>query len=314
VAAVVVCLAAMTVGWLARPARFEIDGLSMAPGLMPRGFVTSGVLPIADRLRQPRRFERWIIDAPGDGTAIKRLMGLPGETISITDGDLVVDGNVVLKNPSVLAEMAIEVPIAAPPVDGRHVHVAAAEVLDDVPFAAEVNRSLLPVHDVGIAAIVRSTANAVRISITIHNTRISWELAAHRQACFVAGRLDGHLVATGWRLHDESALRDRRCLPVPTPDSWSHAEPWPMGDVAKTDAPSLSLDVVGDGAVVERLTLWRDVLHRPAADGRDEWRLGRDEFIVLGDFPTGSRDSRHWGPLTRAAFRQRVSEATPGSL
>ena len=286
----VVCLAAMTVGWLARPARFEIDGLSMAPGLMPRGFVTSGALPIADRLRQPRRFERWIIDAPGDGTAIKRLMGLPGETISITDGDLVVDGNVVLKNPSVLAEMAIEVPIAAPPVDGRHV------------------------HDVGIAAIVRSTANAVRISITIHNTRISWELAAHRQACFVAGRLDGHLVATGWRLHDESALRDRRCLPVPTPDSWSHAEPWPMGDVAKTDAPSLSLDVVGDGAVVERLTLWRDVLHRPAADGRDEWRLGRDEFIVLGDFPTGSRDSRHWGPLTRAAFRQRVSEATPGSL
>ncbi|MEX0671442.1 MAG: S26 family signal peptidase [Pirellulales bacterium] len=308
VAAVVVCLAAMTVGWLARPARFEVDGLSMAPGLMPGNVVTSGAFPIADWFRQPRRFERWIIDAPGDGTAIKRLAGLPGETISIADGELVVDGNVVLKSPSSLAEMAIEVPIAATPVDSRHVHIAAAEVLDDVPFATEVNRPLLPVHDVGIAAIVCSTATAVRISITVHNTRISWELAAHRQACFVAGRLDGHLVAAGWGLHGNPALRDHRCLPVPTPDSWSHAEPWPTGDVAETDAPALTFDVAGDGAVVERLTLWRDVLYRPAAGGRDEWRLGRDEFVVLGDFPTGSRDSRHWGPLTRGALRQRVSE------
>ncbi|NBW86953.1 MAG: hypothetical protein EBR23_09040 [Planctomycetia bacterium] len=62
----------------------------------------------------------------------------------------------------------------------------------------------------------------------------------------------------------------------------------------------------GKAGEIVSWTLWRDVLHRPAADGRDAWRLRRDEFFVLGDFPSGSIDGRQWGPLHRAALRHRV--------
>jgi type IV secretory pathway protease TraF len=40
-----------------------------------------------------------------------------------------------------------------------------------------------------------------------------------------------------------------------------------------------------------------------------EWRLGPDEFFVLGDFPSASRDSRHWGPLGRRDCENRAAAA-----
>jgi type IV secretory pathway protease TraF len=60
--------------------------------------------------------------------------------------------------------------------------------------------------------------------------------------------------------------------------------------------------------MIELIVVWRDILHRTAADGVPEWRLGPDAYFVLGDFPSGSRDSRHWGPLKRSSLR---SPATP---
>jgi type IV secretory pathway protease TraF len=50
-------------------------------------------------------------------------------------------------------------------------------------------------------------------------------------------------------------------------------------------------------ASVEKIFAWRDVLHRSGADAIVEWRLGPRECFVLGDFPSGSRDSRQWGPI-----------------
>ncbi|MCE9632087.1 MAG: S26 family signal peptidase [Planctomycetia bacterium] len=315
VAAVAACLAALTVGWLARPARYEVDGLSMAPGLLPGDIVTSDVFPSADVLRQPRRFDRWIISTPEGGIALKRLVGLPGETVSIADGDLSIDGRICLKSPRVLAETAVEVPQPIAPQDPKHVRFDAAEVLDDVDFATEVNRSLLPVRDVGIAATVRSAATDTHVCIRVGDTRITWRLEPHQRGCFVAGRLDGHLVATGWRLHAAPTAAARGRLPAAAADSWTHAKPWPIHGALDTNAPAIAVDVEGDAAVVERLTRWRDILYRPAADGTTEWRIPRDGYFVLGDFPTVSRDSRHWGPLHRTALVHRVHEVVvTGSL
>lgn len=311
---VAACLAAMTIGWLARPARYEVDGLSMAPGLLPGDIVTTALFPIADQLRRPQRFERWIVGAPDDTLAIKRLVGLPGEMVSIADGDLLIDGTTCLKGPRVLAATAVKLPGPSASRDRRDMHFDAGEVLDDVDYATEVNRPLMPVRDVGITAIVRSVATGTRVCIRVGDTQIHWRLEPHRQACFVAGRLDGHLVATGWRMSDAAAVEERSCLPASAPNSWTHASPWPERDAADTNAPAIAVDVDDDAAVVERLTLWRDVLYRPATDGREghaEWRLNHGEYFALGDFPTASRDSRHWGPLTRAALQHRVHDVQP---
>jgi type IV secretory pathway protease TraF len=70
-------------------------------------------------------------------------------------------------------------------------------------------------------------------------------------------------------------------------------------------------------AMIERIVVWRDILHRPGADGMVEWRLGPDVFFVLGDFPSGSRDSRHWGPLERSMLHSQATSlprARSGSI
>ena len=68
---------------LVPPQRYEVDGLSMAPGLLPGDVVASGVFPALDRLRRRQRFDRWIVRAPDGSDTIKRLVGLPGERIGI---------------------------------------------------------------------------------------------------------------------------------------------------------------------------------------------------------------------------------------
>ena len=208
----------------------------MAPGLMPGDVVSSNAFPVIDRLRQPARFERWILDAPGAGTAVKRVGGLPGEVVALRGGDLAADGRVVLKGPPALAEIATEVARH----DGRRSLVLpGGEILDDAAFATEVNRELLPVRDAGIVAVVRAgpaPGNEPSVVIAVGPRRITWRLAPAHRACFVAGRLDGHMVATAWRLPSDAPLPDRGCLPTPAAVAWSHREPWPVAETTDDHA------------------------------------------------------------------------------
>jgi signal peptidase I len=41
---------------------------------------------------------------------------------------------------------------------------------------------------------------------------------------------------------------------------------------------------------------------QPAATRRDPFRLGENEYFVLGDFSEISSDSRHWGPVPRGTY------------
>ncbi len=321
--------AGMLAAALSRPARYEVDGLSMAPGLMPGDVVATDPLSILTGRREPRRFERWVLAAADGGAAIKRVAGLPGERISIDEGDLLVDGRRIVAPPPILAETASAVPgfglpEAAP--GGRPCRHAAAAgvVLDDADFAPTERRLLLPVRDVGLAAVIRI---ADRPSPALLRARVGpfvvgWRPPTAGTFAVVAGRLDGHLVAACWRC-DAAAPHGRSCLPAGGPTGWQIERPWPddaaPGETTPDAAATPPLAVwLGSGAppsepdamaacdeqagTIERFVVWRDVLYRPAADGRVEWRLGAHEFFVLGDFPSGSRDSRHWGPLRREPF------------
>ena len=304
-AAAIVALVAAAVMLAVRPSRYEVDGLSMAPGLMPGDVVATGWLPAADRVRRPRRFERWIVDA-ADGTAtIKRVAGLPNETVEIRDGDVLVDGEVVLKGPADLGEVALPVAVPINHDDG-HVWMPPAEVLDDATFATEVNRSLESVRDVGIVAVVSAGPDGSRARVAVGDARIAWRLPAGVRCRLIAGRLDGRLVAVAWVDRDAPPADDRRrVLPSRVPAAWTVATPWPQGIAGPTEAGcSASVDAQGK---VERIAVWRDILYRPRADESTTWRLDADSFLVLGDFPTGSIDSRAWGPRPRHALRHRVT-------
>ena len=329
VASVVVILYGLAV--LAPPSRYEVNGLSMAPGLLAGDVVTTSWFPSLDRLRQPRRHERWIITSPDGSPAIKRVVGLPGETVSIRDGDLAIGGQKVLTPPSLLAELASAVPEATivtasdEAAGGRWQRtVSLSTVLDDAAFAPEERRMLLPVRDVGLAAVIRlpeSPADraAVRVLARVGGFVVPWRLKASGRYAVVAGRLDGHVVGAAWPIADADARQEhaRFCLPPLAPVAWDVVRSWPDDVTIDADdtPPSLGLGLTSAGspmscgdadAMIEQMAVWRDILHRPAADSLVEWRLGSHVFFVLGDFPSGSRDSRHWGPLGRSVFCNRA--------
>jgi len=333
-ASVVAVLCGLAV--LAPPARYEVDGVSMAPGLLPGDVVETDWFPAFDRLRRPQRCERWILASPDGSPAIKRIAGLPGETISIRDGDLAIDGHTCLALPHLLAERASPVPEAAigaasvDDADARwHRTVSLPSIFDDAEFAPAERRMLLPVHDVGLAAVIRVRAlppgnTAIRVRVRVDDAVIPWRIKASGRYAVVAGRLDGHLVGVAWPIADGVGRQEntRSCLPPQAPATWDIVRPWSDGSPSAGDADdgdgsrhALSLGLTSAevlvsradaDAMIEHVAVWRDVLHRPAADGVVEWRLGPDAFFVLGDFPSGSRDSRHWGPLGRSMLRSRA--------
>jgi hypothetical protein len=210
----------------------------------------------------------------------------------------------VLKSPTILGEVALPVAVPIEHDDGE-AWMPPVDVLDDVTFAAEVNRSLESVRDVGIAAVVHAGPDGSRARVAVGDARITWRLPAGVCCQLIAGRLDGRLVAVAWIDRDKPPADDRRSvLPNRTP-TWTVAVPWPQGMAGPTEAGcSAALDA---GGKVEHIAAWRDIHYRPSMDGPTTWRLDADSFLVLGDFPTGSLDSRAWGPRPRHSLRHRVA-------
>ncbi|MFM8495969.1 MAG: S26 family signal peptidase, partial [Planctomycetia bacterium] len=164
---------------VARPQRYEVDGHSMGPALRPGDLVATGWWPFRDHWHRPGRFERWVVALP-DGTAgLKRIVGLPGETVAVIDGDLHAGADAVLKPPAILAEVASPV--------GPRRGLGAGEtawslpprpILDDDPDEPDgPTRLLLPVRDAGFAGIVHVEAvGDARVRARVGPFAVTWRL------------------------------------------------------------------------------------------------------------------------------------------
>jgi type IV secretory pathway protease TraF len=296
----------------ALPARYAVDGCSMAPGLVPGDVVATGGFPVLDGCRLPRRFERWVVDL-ADGVGIKRVVALPGEAAALDAGDLVIAGATVLKSPRLLAALGSRVATADVVAGGHAWRRPAAEILDDMQIEPRRSRVLHKVRDVGVAAVVRversPDAAAGGVRMRVGRVAFGWRLTAPGRHAIVAGRLDGRAVAVAWPLPATGSAwpAGRGCLPPGAPERWQRAESWP--DPVDDPRPLLEITVAAPaaGIALEAVRAWRDVHHLPAANGGDRWTLGPAECLVLGDFPAASTDSRHWGPLPTRALRHRIA-------
>ena len=377
-AAVVAAVAATMAVRFVPPMRHEVVGISMAPGLMPGDVVSSRPLPVLDRWQPARRFDRWAFTAPDGTPAVKRIVGLPGESVSIVDGDLLIDGEAVPAPPDVLAGTAA--PVTSPePAAGNARSTPAwtsdsaawrrdaagawawersadigdwlsyrhrvrdsmggrdgadrpvdSPILDDAAFAPKERRLLLPVRDFGIAVVISpdgcpadgSTRVCIRVGDGSGVRTVAVPVKGRTRLAFVAGRLDRHLVAAAWSLPAAMESRPDRRSPLPPlpPMRWSLAAAWErsaadpapfappiLGLGVESAALSAAVDAPGPARLaVERLVVWRDILHRPPADGTANWSVGDRELFLLGDFPPASRDCRQWGPLAANRLLYRV--------
>ncbi|MHB2018932.1 MAG: signal peptidase I [Candidatus Xenobia bacterium] len=98
--------------WTYRPA--VVEGESMQPGILNGEHVLINVHAFDDRL--PKRGDIIVFDYPHDPSRefIKRVVGLPGETVAANRGHFVVDGNRLTEPWSLCRDLQDMAPVKVP--------------------------------------------------------------------------------------------------------------------------------------------------------------------------------------------------------
>ena len=87
--------------------RFRIEGQSMEPNLHDGEYVL--IDKISYRLHLPERGDVVVLTRPNDRDFIKRLIGLPGDTVEVRSGRVIVNG-AVLDEPYLNQPMHMDMP------------------------------------------------------------------------------------------------------------------------------------------------------------------------------------------------------------
>jgi signal peptidase I len=289
---------------------YSVPSNSMAPALCAAdegGDARVLVNLLAWRFGSPRRGDVAVfVPEGGDERVVKRVMGLPRESVTIEGGDVHVDGVRLVKERALLDR--VKVPLyslgdlkagVSPPLrrtwrwpDGRFQPggeptaeaVAVARVVArGVPFSATltIDDGLASRHTVvlktdvygaGAAAAGAEIASGPDFLLKPGVPREIW--ATNCDHVFRV-EIDGREVA-------RAALARR-------------------GPAAR-----VSLVTEGEGSL-ESVDIARDLHYvgRPGASPSPV-RLGEDEYFLLGDNSESSKDSRYFGPVRRSALLGRV--------
>lgn len=319
-------------------------------------------------LRAPRRWETIVFRCPRRPTeyCIKRVIGLPGETVSIHDGDVFVDGRRVRKSLDELAALAVPVfdtrfqpssnpespprwrPLSASTAwvetaagfrfggssaKGGHERkhhstkdwlwychavriadgaFAESVVTDNYGFNQRLSRQLNQVRDLLVIADVTTNGDGV---MSLMATYAGGDFMIDIVPAGGLGQLyrNGKAVKefrTPRELFSEPvtvrlALVDYRILlaidgrnviqyDIEPPPSGSRSAL--MHSLPSAAARPVGIGVAGLAVEITNLRLLRDVFYTDLARGQsaraEAWKLGPDEFFVLGDNSPISRDSR----------------------
>ncbi len=312
--------------------------------------------------REPRRWERVVFRLPHDPQtwAIKRIVGLPGEEVSIRDGDVFIDGQPARKPYRVQRSLAVLVHDAdhqppdarfPPRWQGAERHsrwvgafgrfarraTSAADAFDWLEYhhwrrvagveAAVVRQPIRDdlfnhaltrreeeshvVWDLMLSFRVVEVFGSGLLAVRLNSGDDSFEVQIDPQQCSyrvthngrelpgAAGKLPGGLNGGEiWVSQVDQqfvvALDDQPIVQVPF-DRKSRVQ-------ERSETPA-AIGAKGLGLVLEHLRLYRDVYYSrppdcdPARGFEKPWKLGADEYYVLGDNSLVSHDSRNWdGP------------------
>jgi hypothetical protein len=285
---------------------------------------------------------------------VKRVAGLPGETITLENGDVYVEGQILRKDLDqqqilrqlVHREMAasqrwrphqahsgwhnwkwIDDAWAYQSVDRQqrawlhYDHVHKDGIRDDSSYNQQETRQLNPMIDVMITMHVRASGIGELLLRAHTDDRpliLALDLGSGHVSLWQGDKRLVHqaMRASRVRLGDGAELVfsifDRQAL-LAINGIVEFALPWERsGDGREPAALDLSIGARGLTVEIGELTLWRDayyaVRHRdwaawrrwndfPIANAQRSdvrWRLGANQFFVLGDNAAISDDSRSW--------------------
>jgi signal peptidase I len=207
----------------------------------------------AFELRAPRRWEVVVLRSPEDGQlAVKRIVGLPGETVQLRGGDVWVDGEVATKSLNEMRALrqliheeadnakrwraSDEVAcrwhsgawhIAAQDGAERglvYVHPEGAAITNDTAYNAKLTRRLFPVRDFALSAIIRSPGDwHIALEFDIGGESLSLSIEDSGDALMEVFAFDRRVqILLDGRLHEEieleqAAIESRSDNPSPSP-------------------------------------------------------------------------------------------------
>ena len=214
------------------PLAGKVQGMSMAPGFQ-EGDVISW---------QPRKNNNFLRNAPivcqlEEELVIKRVIGLPKESVRITDGDLFIDDKIIQKSPQLLEQFGLIVDDDADswsdpthswiqtnnqwsckyvspkhiswlkfyPVSSRGVvhNEDGLRIYDDVSWLPKENRHLNSVQDIGISVVLDirlQEGNSFEIFFADNQSAARIIVRRQGRLAVIAGRLDGQFVVAAWPL------------------------------------------------------------------------------------------------------------------
>jgi len=311
-----------------------------------RNDAAAGELQAGDRLlfdraayslRSPKRWEAVALHSPDeDGSlCVKRIVGLPGESVEIADGDVLIDGRRQRKQQAVQLAMAIAVADGgdlqrwhsaregawklkgdrwqhtagtAGRIDWleyRHQEPAtpagkeSSPILDGSPVNQNESRKLNPVSDVILRGTLQG-AEADKAFFMVHARGDEFRVIlpiggggarlSHNGTRVKGGRIEPGQHAN---LAVEVVVTDGRFA------IWAGGKPVleyefeplpPRGE----GGPRLAIGADTSALAVSGLEVLRDVHYTPGPGGQTRYRLGPDEYFVLGDNSANSVDSRDW--------------------
>ena len=210
-----------------------VEGMSMAPGVRD-GEVISW-LPAQTDVYQ--RYGRVVCKYKNE-LITKRIMGLPGESIQITDGEVFIDGQILRKSPCLLQQFGLIVDCqpdswrdstrswrklnniwTCENVSPQHFSwlefqpqasrggvpgIDGVPIYDDVSWLPTETRRLEAVRDVGISAVLdidlqEGCGLEIRVKKDQHTGRLIVKKCG--LLAVIAGRLDEQFVVTAWPTH-----------------------------------------------------------------------------------------------------------------
>jgi signal peptidase I len=280
------------------------ESISMAPTLVPAAEGGDRIV-LADLLAyswvRPRRGDIVVLRrrSSSEDLLVKRVMGLPGETISFRKGDLCVGGRVLVKERALLDRVKVPLLTLA---DYRRTDdgwVTDREVREGfrLPDGAFDGPATLA-RDVVVVARVRARGQGASVGFLLDD---GWP-AKHTVVLETGVGLG---IAVGGVEVEGISREALRLDPGIEREVWfTNADGWFRAQVdGREAAPAAPLGrpgkyarvaVVAQGPVdLLSIEVARDLVH--AHEG--EVALSPDEYFVLGDNSVRSRDSRVFGPV-----------------
>jgi len=291
----------------------RVNGLSMLPQLHG-----NQLLPVAPVwLRAPQRGQVVVFEEPDTGTvAVKRVAGMPGERVQIIGGDLFVDGQRFVRQVSRPQEL-----ISIVDSDTNLVDLTLGEatsggdrMLRALPYdgfllAGNFSDGIMPATDLAICVdfdlsesgnldlLLQEGENLFRLiarpdQLELQLNQVAWPV--QKLSSTLKG---GQLMLSKIDKQISVSLNGNLVL---GPFTYPVAASTQLADAPESPATEQA-GLGGSGFTIHRMRVMRDLFRSLSGTWATskELQLSENEFFLLGDNHRASRDSRHYGPVSK---------------